>query len=161
MLDHGVALDPEQIVLTTSTSEAYSFLFRLLCDPGDEIVTLQPGYPLFDFLAALDDVQLKSAPLVYDHGWQIDFGGDCAKRFHRGREPLWWCIRTIRLDILRRSGRRRSWRRSAGSSIFRSLWTRCFWTMESANEGTREQGGRRSLVLPRGWRECRFSWSAG
>jgi aspartate/methionine/tyrosine aminotransferase len=70
--DHGVALEPEQIVLTTSTSEAYSFLFRLLCNPGDEILVPQPGYPLFDFLAALDDVKLKFAPLLYDHGWQID-----------------------------------------------------------------------------------------
>ena len=61
-----------QVVLTTSTSEAYSYLFRLLCDPGSEIVVPQPGYPLFDFLAVLDDVRLKSAPLVYDHGWQID-----------------------------------------------------------------------------------------
>jgi aspartate/methionine/tyrosine aminotransferase len=69
---HGVRVAPEQIVLTTSTSEAYSYLFRLLCDPGGEIIVPQPGYPLFDFLAALDDVRLKSAPLVYDHGWQID-----------------------------------------------------------------------------------------
>jgi alanine-synthesizing transaminase len=72
---HGVNLDPSQIVLTTSTSEACSFLFRLLCDHGDEIVVLQPGYPLFDFLADLDDVQLKAAALIYDHGWQIDFEG--------------------------------------------------------------------------------------
>ena len=70
--DHGVSLQPDQIVLTTSTSEAYSFLFRLLCDPGDEIVLNQPGYPLFDFLAVLDDVRLKSASLIYDQGWQID-----------------------------------------------------------------------------------------
>ena len=70
--DHGVALQPEQIVLTTSTSEAYSYLFRLLCNPGDEILVPQPGYPLFDFLATLDDVTIKAAPLVYDHGWQID-----------------------------------------------------------------------------------------
>lgn len=69
---HNVALDPGQIVLTTSTSEAYSFLFRLLCDPGSEILIAQPGYPLFDFLAALDDVRLKAVPLFYDHGWQID-----------------------------------------------------------------------------------------
>ena len=69
---HGVALSPGQIVLTTSTSEAYSYLFRLLCDPGSEILAAQPGYPLFDFLAVLDDVKLKAAPLVYDHGWQID-----------------------------------------------------------------------------------------
>jgi len=70
--DHGVTLDPSQIILTTSTSEAYSFLFRLLCDPGTEIVVPQPGYPLFDFLAVLDDVRVRNAPLVYDHGWQID-----------------------------------------------------------------------------------------
>jgi aspartate/methionine/tyrosine aminotransferase len=70
--DHSVALDPEQIILTTSTSEAYSFLFRLLCDPGDEILAPEPGYPLFDFLACLDDVRLKLAMLVYDQGWQID-----------------------------------------------------------------------------------------
>jgi len=70
--DHGVAVKPEQIVLTTSTSEAYSYLFRLLCDPGSEILAVQPGYPLFDFLAVLDDVRLKAASLVYDHGWQID-----------------------------------------------------------------------------------------
>ena len=70
--NHGVALAPDRIILTTSTSEAYSFLFRLLCDPGSEIVTLQPGYPLFDFLAVLDDVKLKAASLVYDYGWQID-----------------------------------------------------------------------------------------
>jgi len=68
----GVALDPSQIVLTTSTSEAYSFLFRLLCDPGTEILVPQPSYPLFDFLAVLDDVRIRSVPLVYDHGWQIE-----------------------------------------------------------------------------------------
>ena len=72
---HSVALDPGQIILTTSTSEAYSFLFRLLCDSDSEIVVLQPGYPLFDFLAQLDDVRLKAAPLIYDHGWQIDAEG--------------------------------------------------------------------------------------
>jgi alanine-synthesizing transaminase len=69
---HGVAVAPGQVVLTTSTSEAYSYLFRLLCDSGSEILVPQPGYPLFDFLAGLDDVRLKTAPLVYDYGWQID-----------------------------------------------------------------------------------------
>lgn len=69
---HGVEVSAEQVILTTSTSEAYSFLFRLLCDPGSEIVVPQPGYPLFDFLAVLDDVHVKSVPLVYDHGWQMD-----------------------------------------------------------------------------------------
>lgn len=70
--DHGVAVSPDRVVLTTSTSEAYSFLFKLLCDQGDQIVVLQPGYPLFDFLTVLDDVQIKVVPLVYDHGWQIE-----------------------------------------------------------------------------------------
>ena len=69
---HGAKVDPSQLILTTSTSEAYSFLFRLLCDPGDEVLILQPGYPLFDFLAGLDDIRLRPASLVYDHGWQID-----------------------------------------------------------------------------------------
>jgi len=73
--DHGVRLDPDQIILTTSTSEAYSFLFRLLCDPGSEVLVPQPSYPLFDFLGDLDDVRVKPAPLVYDHGWQIDAEG--------------------------------------------------------------------------------------
>ena len=72
---HGVTLVPEQIVLTTSTSEAYSFLFRLLCDAGDEVLVPQPSYPLFDYLAALDDVRLKAAPLAYENGWQIDAEG--------------------------------------------------------------------------------------
>lgn len=70
--DHGVKVEPSRVVLTTSTSEAYSFLFKLLCDPGSEVLVPQPGYPLFDFLAVLDDVRIKSAPLVYDHGWQIE-----------------------------------------------------------------------------------------
>lgn len=70
--DHGASVYPEQIILTTSTSEAYSFLFRLLCDAGSEILVPQPSYPLFDFLAELDDVRLKAATMVYEHGWQID-----------------------------------------------------------------------------------------
>ena len=68
----NVAVDPSQIVLTTSTSEAYSLLFRLLCDPGAEILVPQPSYPLFDFLAVLDDVRIKPVSLVYDHAWQIE-----------------------------------------------------------------------------------------
>jgi alanine-synthesizing transaminase len=69
---HGAKIDPRQIILTTSTSEAYSFLFRLLCDPGDEVLIGQPGYPLFDFLARLDDVKLVPYQLFYDHGWHLD-----------------------------------------------------------------------------------------
>jgi aspartate/methionine/tyrosine aminotransferase len=71
--DHGAVVDPGALVLTTSTSESYSFLFRLLCDPGDEVLVAQPSYPLFEFLATLDDVRLRPYPLFYDHGWWIDF----------------------------------------------------------------------------------------
>ena len=76
-------LDPERIILTTSTSEAYSYIFRLLCNPDDEILVPKPSYPLFEFLADLADVKLVPYPLLYDHGWQIDFdslykAADCA-----------------------------------------------------------------------------------
>jgi aspartate/methionine/tyrosine aminotransferase len=69
---HGAQVLPEDLILTTSTSEAYSFLFRLLCDPGDEVLVAQPSYPLFDFLATLDDIRLQPYPLFYDFGWWID-----------------------------------------------------------------------------------------
>ena len=65
-------ISAERIFLTTSTSEAYSYLFRLHCDPGAEILIAQPSYPLFDFLGDLDDVRLVPYPLFYDHGWHID-----------------------------------------------------------------------------------------
>jgi aspartate/methionine/tyrosine aminotransferase len=70
---HAASVDPSDVVLTTSTSEAYSFLFRLLCDPGDQVLVAQPSYPLFDFLASLDDVVLQPYPLFHDFGWWIDF----------------------------------------------------------------------------------------
>ncbi len=70
---HGSQVSPDNLILTTSTSEAYSFLFRLLCDPGDTVLVPTPSYPLFDFLADLQDVKLEPYELVYDHGWQIDF----------------------------------------------------------------------------------------
>lgn len=66
-------IDPENLVLTTSTSEGYSYVFRLLCNPEDEILVPKPSYPLFEFLADLQDVKLAPYPLFYDHGWQIDF----------------------------------------------------------------------------------------
>jgi alanine-synthesizing transaminase len=66
-------LDAEQIILTTSTSEGYSFAFRLLCNAGDELLVPKPSYPLFEFLADLHDVKLAPYELIYDHGWQIDF----------------------------------------------------------------------------------------
>ena len=70
---HGSQVSPDNLILTTSTSEAYSFLFRLLCDPGDTALVPAPSYPLFDFLADLHDVKIEPYELVYDHVWQIDF----------------------------------------------------------------------------------------
>lgn len=69
----GGSVDPEHLVLATSTSEAYTFCFRLLCEPGDEVLVPTPSYPLFEFLADLQDVRLVPYGLLYDHGWQIDF----------------------------------------------------------------------------------------
>jgi alanine-synthesizing transaminase len=69
----GEQVPIEDIFLTASTSEAYSYIFRTLCDPGDEILIPSPSYPLFDFLAEIQDVRLVRYPLLYDHGWQIDF----------------------------------------------------------------------------------------
>ena len=71
--DIGFLIAREDVVLTVSTSEAYSYVFRLLCDPGDEVLVPAPSYPLFEFLAELQDVRLVPYELVYDHGWQIEF----------------------------------------------------------------------------------------
>jgi alanine-synthesizing transaminase len=71
--EQGTAVSPDHIILTVSTSEAYTYCFRLLCDPGDEILVAQPSYPLFEFLADIQDVKLVPYELIYDHGWQIDF----------------------------------------------------------------------------------------
>ena len=70
--ERGAKVSLEQIILTTSTSEAYSFLFRLLCDPGDEVLIASPSYPLFDLLAGIQDVKLAPYTLFSDHGWHID-----------------------------------------------------------------------------------------
>jgi aspartate/methionine/tyrosine aminotransferase len=64
--------DVENIFLTASTSEGYSFVFRLLCEPGDEVLVPAPSYPLFDYLASLQDVKPIHYQLFYDHGWHVD-----------------------------------------------------------------------------------------
>ena len=68
----GVPTSADRIFLTASSSEAYAWCFRLLCEPGDEVLTPSPSYPLFDYLSDLTDVRLKRYPLIYDHGWSID-----------------------------------------------------------------------------------------
>ena len=69
----GFEIPTAQIMLTSSTSEAYAFLFKLLCDPGDEVLIPQPSYPLFEHLAALESVSAKPYALAYDGAWHIDF----------------------------------------------------------------------------------------
>jgi aspartate/methionine/tyrosine aminotransferase len=70
----GVNVPPGQIVLTSSTSEAYSILFKLLCDPsGDSMLVPVPSYPLFDHLTALDGVSARRYRLEYHGRWTVDF----------------------------------------------------------------------------------------
>ncbi|MEW6754850.1 MAG: pyridoxal phosphate-dependent aminotransferase [Candidatus Latescibacterota bacterium] len=69
----GVTVSPQQVVLTSSTSEAYAYLFKLLTDPGDQVLVPQPSYPLFEFLATLEQVETVSYPLRYgEAGWAVD-----------------------------------------------------------------------------------------
>jgi len=71
--ERGLNVDPSRIVLTASTSEAYSFLFKLLADPGDRVLIPKPSYPLFDFLTGLESVEVKSYYLTWNGRWQFDF----------------------------------------------------------------------------------------
>jgi hypothetical protein len=68
----GLGVHEERILLTASTSEAYSYLFKLLADPGDHVLVPRPSYPLFEFLANMESVEARSYPLVYHGGWSID-----------------------------------------------------------------------------------------
>lgn len=71
----GFTIDPKRIFLTASTSEGYSYLFRLLANAGERVIFPSPSYPLFAFLGDLNDVVMDSYPLVYDKQWQIDLAG--------------------------------------------------------------------------------------
>ena len=71
--ERDVDVPAEAVILTTGTSEAYSFVLRLLCDPGDEVLVPEPSYPLLGFLADIEDVTLVPYPLVYNDGWRMDF----------------------------------------------------------------------------------------
>ncbi len=71
-LERGVKVDPENIFLTASTSDAYSYVFRLLANPGDNVLAPRPSYPLFDFLGRLNDLELIPYPLVYEDQWRMD-----------------------------------------------------------------------------------------
>jgi len=66
------SVSPDRVFLTSSTSEAYTFLFHLLADTGDEILCVSPGYPLFEHLASMAEVKLRRLHAVYDGGWTLD-----------------------------------------------------------------------------------------
>lgn len=66
------AVPPDRILLTASTSEAYAYLFKLLANPGDEVLVPRPSYPLFEFLGALESVRIVQYPLYYQGGWTLD-----------------------------------------------------------------------------------------
>src|SRR5438477_290564 len=66
------AIDPSRILPTASTSEAYAYLFKLLCNPGDQVLVPRPSYPLFECLAGLEAVEIRQYPLVYHDGWSIE-----------------------------------------------------------------------------------------
>jgi aspartate/methionine/tyrosine aminotransferase len=68
----GHRVDPGRIVLSASTSEAYAWLFKLLCEPGDEVLVPRPSYPLFDFLAGLESIATRPYALAYDGAWHVD-----------------------------------------------------------------------------------------
>jgi len=69
----GFPVGPERIFLSASTSEAYAFVFKVLCDPGDEVLVPRPGYPLFEFLAGLESVEARPYRFSHDgSGWQLD-----------------------------------------------------------------------------------------
>jgi len=68
----GAEIDPDRLVLTASTSEAYAFAFKLLCDPGDTVLVPRPSYPLFEYLAGLESVHVRPYSLHYDGTWHID-----------------------------------------------------------------------------------------
>ena len=68
----GHAVPVERILLTASTSEGYAYLFKLLTNPGDEVLVPRPSYPLFEFLADMESVAVRQYPLVYHGGWEID-----------------------------------------------------------------------------------------
>ena len=65
-------VDPARVVLTASSSEAYSWLFKLLCNPGEGLLVPQPSYPLFEHLTALEGVRLHPYELEYHGRWTID-----------------------------------------------------------------------------------------
>ncbi|MFQ5719735.1 MAG: pyridoxal phosphate-dependent aminotransferase [Acidobacteriota bacterium] len=104
----GTPVDAGRLLLTASTSEAYGFLFKLLCDPGDEVMVPIPGYPLFEHLAAFDAVRCVRYPLVLDGGWTLDLDefeacvtpGSRVLILISPHNPTGWCLPAARFAAL-------------------------------------------------------------
>ncbi len=69
---HGRDLQMDDVLLTASTSEAYSWLFKLLCDPGDEVLVPIPSYPLFEWLARMEGITTRPVPAFFHERWHQD-----------------------------------------------------------------------------------------
>jgi aspartate/methionine/tyrosine aminotransferase len=82
------ALTPDALIITASTSESYGWLFKLLCDPGDEVLVPQPGYPLFEYLAGLESVRLAPYRLELEEGFGVDLSSLDAAATPRTRAVL-------------------------------------------------------------------------
>jgi aspartate/methionine/tyrosine aminotransferase len=83
--ERGLAARADRVCLAASTSEAYAWLFKLLCERGDEVLIPAPSYPLFAFLAALEDVTLVPYPLVRAEGFRVDMAALAAAAGPRAR----------------------------------------------------------------------------
>ncbi|MDR3703211.1 MAG: pyridoxal phosphate-dependent aminotransferase [Candidatus Sulfopaludibacter sp.] len=84
----GCAVDAARILLTASTSEAYAYLFKLLADPGDEVLAPRPSYPLFEYLATMESVTVRQYPLVYHGGWSMDLDALAAEMSQKTRAVI-------------------------------------------------------------------------
>ena len=112
----GASVDPARVVLTASTSEAYSLLFKLLCNPGDTVLTPTPSYPLFDQLSRLDGLRIHPLPLDPDDDWRpVPAAIDTAPENTRvaivvhPNNPTGSYIHPEDADALARSCRERGW----------------------------------------------------
>lgn len=84
----GVAVEPARVILSASTSEAYSWLFKLLCDPGDRVLVPRPSYPLFEHLTALEGVEARPYDLERHAEWHVDVAALAARMDARTKAVL-------------------------------------------------------------------------
>lgn len=104
----GRDVSPGRIFLTASTSEAYSYVFKLLTNPGDSVLVPRPSYPLFEYLACMDSLQVAPYPLRYDNGWSIDIegtpGGASVLALVNPNNPTGSFVKSSELEWLARLG---------------------------------------------------------